>query len=388
MSISQLVMPSANLKHIVIVAGEESGDQHAAELVRQLKTKAHNLRFSAVGGRHLQAEGIPLISDLARYGVTGLTEVFRHLRILRKAFKDTQAYLLQHKPDLLILVDSPGFNLRIAKFAKRHGIRVLYYISPQIWAWKASRIKTIQKNVDRMAVILPFEKAIYEKAGVPVSFVGHPLMNHPQTNEPQSQAREALNLPNTKRIIALLPGSRTHEIEQHMPVLMDTAKRLFKQHADLHFVIPIAGTLEPSAIQAFVTPTNLPFTLIQGKAVEVAACSDCIIVASGTASLECALLEKPMCIIYKTSPISYILGCHFVKIRYIALCNILQNRMIVPEFLQSDCNAFELTRLTNQLLENGPFAKSMKKNLLHLKRSLSAEKADSTISELVLQELN
>ena len=381
-------MPSANSKHIVIVAGEESGDRLAAEIVHQFKIEHPHVHFSGIGGHHLQAAGVDLISDLARFGVTGVTEVFRHAYTLRQAFKAIQAHLLLHKPELLILVDYPGFNLRLAKFAKRHHIRVLYYVSPQIWAWKASRIHTIRACVDRMAVILPFEKKIYENAGVPATFVGHPLMRHMKTPVPQNESRQALGLPVNQRLLAMLPGSRTHEVERHMPVLIETARRLLHQNSELHFVIPIANTLSPALMQSYITQSNLPITLIQGKAVEVAACSDCIIVASGTASLECALLGKPMCIIYKCAPLSYIIGCCLVQIQYLGLCNILQNRMVVPELIQHDCNADELTSLVNQLLENSKLAKAITENLSHLKKSLSADEADLTIKEVVLRELN
>jgi lipid-A-disaccharide synthase len=396
-------------KHVVVIAGEESGDKHAAEIIRQLKEQNLSLRFSGIGGRHMQAAGVPLISDLARYGVTGLTAVFKHIRVIRQAFKLIKTHLIQDPPDLLILVDYPGFNLRLAKFAKRLGIHVIYYISPQIWAWKAGRIHTIRKCIDTMAVIFPFEKKIYEKAGVPVVFVGHPLMKKSPINPDSSHVprleretqeisktqsetdtnllRNRLGLPTHQRIIAMLPGSRINEIDFHMPVLVETAKRLFSEHHDLHFVIPIAGTISPEKITRHLKGCPLPFTFIEGKAVEVATASDFIIVASGTASLECALLEKPMCIIYKGSKLSYFLLCYFIKIQYLGLCNILQNRMIVPELLQYDCNAHELTKLCNQLLANESASHGMKKDLRLLKDSLSAEQADCNLDALILETL-
>lgn len=374
-------------QHIVIVAGEESGDQHAAEMVKELKLTHPQLRFSGIGGKHMEAAGVSLISDLARYGVTGVTEVLRHLWIIRRAFKAIQAHLLKHPPALLVLVDYPGFNLRLAKFAKQHGIRVLFYISPQIWAWKAGRINTIRNYVDHMAVILPFEKSIYREAGVPVSFVGHPLIKRINEALTHAPSRESLNLPVDKRLIALLPGSRTHEMERHMPVMIEMAKQIHRKHHDVHFVIPVAGTLKLEKIADYYQGTHLPITLVAGQAIEVARCSDCIVVASGTASLECALLEKPMCIVYKGSAISYFLACFFIKIQYLGLCNILQHRMIVPELLQYDCNASELTKLVNQLLDDSDLSRSIKKNLRKLRQSLSIDEADESISELVLEQI-
>lgn len=370
-------------KRIVIIAGEESGDFHAASFVQHLKLKHQNLEFSGIGGKHMQKAGVQLISDLARFGVTGLSEVIRHLAVIRRAFKDIKAHLTTTKPDLLILVDYPGFNLRLAKFAKQLGIRTLYYISPQIWAWKAGRINVIRECIDHMAVILPFEKQLYEQAGVPVSFVGHPLVETVIACKDIHEARKNLNLPQDKRLIAMLPGSRTHEIQQHMPVLRETAKRLAKQFADLHFVIPVAGTIEPSLIESYFHDTALPYTLISGQAVATVACSDCVVVASGTASLECALLEKPMCIIYKANLLTYLAATKLIKVKYLGLCNLLQNQMIAPELLQYDCNTEELTHIMVDLLTDHEMTERMQARLHQLKLSLSAQQADCSISELI-----
>lgn len=375
--------PSARIKRIVIVAGEESGDRHAADLVKDLKSRHSHFVFSGIGGQHLESAGVELLSHLACYGITGVSAIFRYFWTIRRAFKSIEAHLIATKPDLLILVDYPGFNLRLARVAKKHGIRVLYFISPQIWAWKAGRIKTIQACIDHMAVILPFEKAIYEKANVPVSFVGHPLVNTIPSAVSQENLRQQLSLPLNRRIVAMLPGSRTHEIEYHMPILVGTAKQLFSQDPDVQFVIPVAATIHPKKIASYFEHSNLPITLIQGQAVEVAACSDCIIVASGTASLECALLKKPMCIIYKGAPLSYLIACMVIKVQYFGLCNLLENRMIVPELLQYDCSIKELTKVTNRLLNDPAFSKSIVKNLEQLKHALSQDKADLNIGALV-----
>ncbi|MDI9819914.1 MULTISPECIES: lipid-A-disaccharide synthase [unclassified Legionella] len=379
-------MPS---KRIVIIAGEESGDIHAAALVKQLSTWDNNLQISGIGGRHMQEAGVDLISDLARYGVTGLSEVVRHLQVIKKAFKKITSHLKATRPDLLILVDYPGFNLRLAKFAKQElGIRILYYISPQIWAWKANRIRTIKANIDRMAVILPFEKKIYQQAGVPVSFVGHPLVDKVYDCSNQEELRADLNLPTDKRIVAMLPGSRTHEIEKHLPVLVETAKTLASEHRDLHFVIPIAGSLSLESVKSYFNNTHLPISFISGKATQIVACSDCVVVASGTASLECALQQKPMCIIYKSSLLTYIAATKVIKVKYLGLCNLLKNEMIVPELLQYDCNAKELSRILNELLTDPNTIERMTQRLKQLTSSLSSEEADCTLVDLVKLELN
>lgn len=376
-------------KRIVIIAGEESGDVLAGQLVSQLQQRYPGCHITGIGGSHMQAAGVTLISDLARYGVTGITEVLKHFKAIRKAFQDIKAHLSQVKPDLLILVDYPGFNLRLAKFAKQHlGLKIVYYISPQIWAWKANRIHTIKQCVDHMAVVLPFEKSIYQKAGVPVSFVGHPLVDKIQPYLNSYDYKIALGLPEQKKIIALLPGSRKNEIETHMPILRDTANLIHEQYPNTHFVIPIAGTINPQQIKQYFVNATIPITFVAGKAIECMAAADFVYVASGTASLECALLNKPMCIVYKSSFLTYHLGMKFVRVRFLGLCNLLANTMLVPEFLQYDCNAEELARYLQDFSNNPEQPQKMKSKLAALTQSLSLLQADCSLIDLVASELN
>jgi lipid-A-disaccharide synthase len=376
-------------KRIVIIAGEESGDIHASALIEQLKATYPNIEISGIGGRHMKAAGAELVYDLASYGVTGFTEVFRYLIILRKAFRLIQEHLRQQKPDLLILVDYPGFNLRLAKYAKRVlGLKILYYISPQIWAWKAKRIHLIKECVDRMAVILPFEKAIYEQAGVPVSFVGHPLVEKMSSLVGSLESREQLKLPVNKTVIALLPGSRTNEIERHMPILQRTANLLNNQSSNLHFVIPIAGTIKSHKVKSYFPNPGISISFVQGKAIDCMAAADFVIVASGTASLECALLEKPMCIIYKSTFLTYILAMSLIKVKFLGLCNLLVNRMMIPEFLQYDCNAIELSQYILNFRQDPSQPQKVISQLSYLKESLSNNKSDCTLYSLVVTELS
>lgn len=375
-------------KHVVIIAGEESGDQHAATFIRQLKQRHPALKFSGIGGQHMQDAGVELISDLARYGVTGLSEVLLHARVIRQAFQKIKHHLHQTQPDLLVLVDYPGFNLRLAKYAKEVlQIRIIYYISPQIWAWKANRIHTIRKYVDKMAVILPFEKPIYEKAGVSVAFVGHPLVDRLDIQGRVSDIKQQLHLPIDKSILAILPGSRRNEINRLMPVLREVVQRLVKQHPNIHIVIPVARSLSIDSIASFFKGSELPITLIEQQAATAVYCSDFVIVASGTASLECALLTKPMCIIYKTSLLTYVAACQYMRVRYLGLCNLLQNKMTVPELMQYDCTPNELTTLMTELIVNQDKSQRMVSRLQALKHALSQQQADMSIRELIETEL-
>lgn len=376
-------------KHVVIVAGEESGDAHAAELIKALKAKHPETRFSGIGGRHMQAAGAEMIYDLASYGVTGLTEVLKQFKYIKQAFRAIQNHLKQEKPDLLILVDYPGFNLRLAEYAKQTlGLRILYYISPQIWAWKAGRIKKIKANIDRMAVIFPFEKNLYEKAQVPVDFVGHPLVSKLDPSHLNPKSKSDLGLPSDKTIIALLPGSRRHEIQHHLPVFKQTMEKAQSQYEQLHFVIPIAGTIKTAMIEEELKDLDSStYTLIQGQAIDVLCNADFVIVASGTASLECALLEKPMCIIYQSSFISYLIASQVIQTRYLGLCNILSDQMLVPELLQYDFNANALLELIDKFLSDAPFVSKMKDNLQQLRKNLSSNQADCSLLELVEREM-
>lgn len=367
------------LNHIVIIAGEASGDHYASRLILQLKQILPNVKITGIGGTQMQEAGATLISDLAQYGVTGIWEVLRHIRRIKAAFQAMQSHLTHCKPDLLLLIDYPGFNLRLAKFAKQKlHIPIIYYISPQIWAWKANRIHTIKKNIDHMAVIFPFEKTLYQEAQVPVSFVGHPLLETltPPTHTPQ--------FPQNKRLIALLPGSRRHEIEKHMPILHETALLLLKKYPNIHFIIPVAHTVEKNIINDYLIKSPLNFTLVDGNLSESIPYCEAAIVASGTASLECALFEIPMCIIYKAAWISYLLASQVIQVRYLGLCNILENAMIVPEFLQYDCSPHEIAKTTCQILDDPSYRQKIILKLQAMKNKLSHEASDGTLIGLIL----
>lgn len=379
---------SAASQHIVLIAGEASGDMHAATLVHTLRQQCPDLQFSGIGGSHMQQAGVTLLSDLARFGITGFSGVLRHANRIRQAFKFIKAHLITTKPDLLVLIDYPGFNLRLATFAKRHlGLRILYYISPQIWAWKAHRIHQIKAAVDHMAVILPFEKNLYQRAGVPVSFVGHPLMQTCLTPRDPKRLRAHFNLPQHSAVLALLPGSRLHEIDYHLPVFCKALQQVNTTLPHLHVIIPIAHAPHRARMEAYLVNCPVPYTLVHGQALDVIACSDVVIVASGTASLECALLKKPMCIVYKGAWLSYAAAMHFIKVRYFGLCNLLLGGMIVPELLQYDCNPHELAQMIRHLFTPEQTARFLKR-LTPLTHHLSMEQADCTLDQLILRLLS
>lgn len=376
-------------KHLVLIAGEESGDQHAAKLLKTLKQTMPNLVTSGLGGAHLQAQGMNCLLDLTKLAITGVTGVLGHLSAIRDAFFRIKQHLLDTRPDLVILVDYPGFNLRMAKWIKQHlNCPVIYYVSPQIWAWKAKRIETIRKYVDHMAVILPFEYDLYRSQNIPVTYVGHPLMDSLAKVPNLSACREHFSLALQQKILALCPGSRTMEISRLMPVMVRSLKLLQQRqpNLDLKLVIPVAKSIDPEFINRFCQDLCFPYELIEGQAQMVMQAADAVVVASGTASLEAALLQKPSCIIYKSSWINYYLARRWMKVKYLGLANLLLNQMAIPELLQMDCEDIELSKMIENILFSPDWQQRFARDLANLTQILSIE--DSNIlSKLVLSYL-
>lgn len=376
-------------RHIVIVAGEASGDHHAAMLVQHIKRNYPDWRFTGIGGQLMAAQDVELLTDLARYGVTGLTEVLTHLRIIRSAFYDLKQHLQQQPPDLLILVDYPGFNLRVAKLAKALGIQVLYYISPQVWAWKKGRIQHIRQYVDMMAVILPFERQIYQQAGIPVKFVGHPLTDFVKAKLSADAFRAQLAIPTERRIITLLPGSRRNEIKRLLPIIIDSALLLKRIDPNLHFVMPIAPTLAIAEIKAQLQQRlkgdeGLHISIINGQVYDALQHSHCAITCSGTVTLEATLLQTPMVIIYRSSWLTYIIARLVIKVSYLGLCNLLANKKIVPELLQYAANPEAISTAISNYLENPEYYQQTRKALQQISHQLSKQAREISIDELAV----
>ncbi len=375
-------------KKIFIIAGEESGDQHAAALVKRLLQMDPGLDISGLGGKHLEAQGMKNVLDLTQLAITGISGVFGHLRDIHQAFKLTKAYLLKNPPDLVILIDYPGFNLRMAKWIKKQiGCPVVYYISPQIWAWKAKRIEIIKANVSHMAVILPFEKPIYEAENVPVTYVGHPLRDELLAIPSQSECRTDLNGLQNERWLAILPGSRKGELSRHMPVIMEGLKLLYQHpsYQDLKVVIPVAKSLNRESFLPYLKDCPFEYRLFDGQAQKVIQASDVVIVSSGTASFECAVLGKPSCIVYQSSWLNYYLAMRWMKVKYLGLANLLFNQMILPELLQKDFQATEIMKMVMALFEESNWRTSLIKHLKTLSELLKP--ADGTPLETTIQQL-
>lgn len=377
-------MSTKSPKHVVIIAGEASGDHYGAELAKQLMQRHPDIVIAGIGGQNMQANGVTLLQDLAQYGVVGFTEVVKLWRVIKSAFRIIKAYLTEQKPDLLVLIDYPGFNLRMAKFAKKLGIKVLYYISPQIWAYKAGRIKTIRNNVDHMAVILPFEQLIYQQANVPVSFVGHPLCQSVKPTMSEQQARQFFHCQPDSTVIGLLPGSRLDEIHRLLPTMLDAAEQIAAKH-DCEFILPIANTIDPLLIESLVAKRNIVLHLATQHRFDAMNICHSVIATSGTVTLESALLHKPMVICYKTSRISYWIGRCLIRIQHIGLPNILANDLVVPELIQDQVTADNIFRIMDDYLQHDTLYQSTREKLITVADSLAQQNAQVELINLVDQ---
>ena len=366
-------------KSIVIVAGEASGDLHASHVVHALRKRHQDLFICGVGGRAMQAAGAKVLIPADRLAVVGITEVLAKAPVLLKAMGRCKRLLAGLKPDLLMLIDFPDFNLHLAMAAKKLGIPVLYYISPQIWAWRSQRVKKIRKRVDHMAVILPFESAFYERHGVPVSFVGHPLLDIP--NElPQTKKTWPIGEP---PMIGLLPGSRDREVTRLLPTMLEAARILKSKIGPIRLAVSQAPSIDPSLIRQILTQSDLPDIQVVNDPVG-ALFKQChlTVVASGTVTLEAALYETPMIITYAVSPLSYGLGRMLVNVPHIGLVNLIAQQRVVPELVQKAVTAQSIADAAYPLLTDRAAYDRVCTDLQEVKKRLGQAGASQRVADI------
>lgn len=371
------------MSHVLIVAGEASGDMHAAALVRKLKQRDPGLRVSGIGGSALREAGMEITVDAANLAVVGIIEVITHWRAISAALDAMRRVLREEKPDLLVLVDYAEFNLKLAQTAKECGVPVLFYISPQVWAWRQKRVEKIRDRVDMMAVVFPFEAEFYRKHDVPVRFVGHPLLHAIEPQQPDTSS--ATDRPRT---VGLFPGSRKSEIRRLLPTILDAAAILREQEPELRFVLPVASTLREQDLTEAAGRT-LPdwITLMDGTAREAIVQSDVVITASGTATLEIALYGKPMVIVYRVAPLTYAIVSRLLKIDHIGLCNIVAGERVVSELLQKEANPRRIADEIRRYLDEPEYYAETQKKLHTIRALLGEEKIDVELDELVFEML-
>jgi lipid-A-disaccharide synthase len=361
---------SHNPGTVMIVAGETSGDLHGSYLVRAMLGIAPDLQFRGIGGRLMQEAGVELMAHAADMAVVGLTEVIVKLNQIRRVLNLMKTSLKTRRPDLLILIDYPDFNLMLGKAAKACGVPVFYYISPQVWAWRRGRIKKIRSIVDKMAVILPFEETLYRDEGVDATYVGHPLLDTVRTKYSRQEALEKFGLREGVTTVGLLPGSRDTEIARLLPVMLTAAEILLKKLPRVQFILPLAESLELSFVENLLGPSPVPVRVIRHDTYDAIGLSDIVIVASGTATLETALLGKPMVIVYKVSPVSYYIGKKVITVEHIGLANLIAGRTIVPELIQDEANPERIASEVINILNDRDRLDKMKADLTKIREAL------------------
>ena len=375
-------------KRVMIIAGEASGDIHAAKLVREVKEKNPNIDFYGTGGESMRQAGVNTLIDSSVLAVVGLFEVLAHWNTISGALKEMQHRLRTDPPDLLVLVDYPDFNLRLAKTAKECGVKVLFYISPQVWAWRQKRVFKIKKLVDMMAVVFPFEEVFYTKYDVPVRFVGHPLVDEVHASNDTATLKKEFLLDDDKPIVGLFPGSRQSEVKRLLPIIVESAQQIVQEKPNTQFVIPVASTLNEEDILPYFEGVELDMRVISHRAHDIMDVCDVVITVSGTVTLELALMKTPMVVINKISKLSYFFVSRMLKIEHIALCNIVADKRVVPELIQNNAETDKIAGKVIELLDNDIERKTIIKELNNIKEKLSKEETKTELSALLLDMLD
>jgi lipid-A-disaccharide synthase len=367
-------------KTVVIIAGEASGDLHGAHVIQALRKRHPDIYICGAGGNAMRSVGAKILIDVHQLSVMGFTAILTKAPAILKAASRLKKLLASVKPDLLVLIDFPDFNLHMAGYAKKIGIPVLYYISPQVWAWRSNRIKKIKRRVDHMAVILPFEKPIYEKHGIPVSFVGHPLMD---AAPPQYGVTKNIAAGQTDMTVCLLPGSRDGEVSRLLPAMLRAARLLKNRCPGIQFLLSCAPTIDRKVLQQIMNASPLPdITLSTDPLTALFEQSHLSIVASGTASLEAAIYGIPAIIVYSTSMLNYAMAKLLIEVPYIGLANLIAQRRVMPELIQENASAEKIAEAAYGLLSNPDAYKQMQMDLIDVRNLLGGGGASDHVAEI------
>jgi lipid-A-disaccharide synthase len=375
-------------KKILLAAGEASGDLHGAHLVEAIHQIDPEVQLLGLGGEHLERKGMKLLYHSHSLSVVGITEVLFKLRAILKVLKGLKESLDREKPNLIILIDFPDFNLRLAKIAHQKGIPVLYYISPQVWAWRRGRVRVIAERVKKMVVFFPFEVSLYEAAGVDVEWVGHPLLDIVKPTLSKEEAFRQFGLDPQRRTIGLLPGSRIQEVDRLLPPLLGSAHLLQQEIPDLQFVIPMAPGFTEETLSPWMRNSSAPVKLIQGRTYDVMNISDLLILASGTATLEGAILGKPMIIVYKVSLLSSWVGRAMIRVNHIGLANLVAGKRIAPELIQKDVNPKRIAEEALRILKDSVLQQKMVESLKEVRQRLGNPGAAQRAARIVMSLLH
>jgi len=367
---------------IMLSAGEASGDQHAASLFLELKKLMPEVKAIGMGGAKMREAGVEIRLDSTSIAVIGTVEVIKHYGEIRRALALMTSIAIEEHPDLLVCVDYKEFNFRLARSAKAAGVKVLFYVSPQVWAWRPGRVKKYGAVVDHMAVIFPFEVPFYEAHQIPVTYVGHPLAGKVVPSLSKISALKEFGLESDGPVIGLLPGSRSNEIKRLLPVILATVELLAFRFPTASFVLNQASSVTDGMLEPYLANCKVMVKAIKGRNYDVLQCCDAVITVSGTATLEVALAGIPMAIIYKLTPITYWLGRLLISINFIGLPNILAGKGIVREFIQREANATNLAEEIGNILEDKNYANEIRDNLARVKELLGEGGGSSRLASL------
>jgi lipid-A-disaccharide synthase len=370
---------------ILIVTGEASGDLHGAHLAKAIMALDPTTELVGIGGPSMRAAGVNLVPGVPQLDVMGLIGLSA-IRAMLQRVRAIRRVLKAEAWDLVVLIDNPGLNFHFARVAKAAGRRVLYYIAPQLWAWRPGRMKWIQRRVDHVVVILPFEPELYHRAGVRCTFVGHPLLDMVAAHYDRAKLRREFGLSESARVVGLLPGSRVSEVEMLLPVLLKAAAQLVLAEPGTQFILAQASSIDDNLIQTLLRDSPVPVRVVHDRASEVMALSDVLLIASGTATLQAAVVGTPMVLLYKTSPLTYRLARWLITVKWIGLVNLVGGRLIVPELVQEDATDERLCREVLHLLRDPSAYNDMKEGLRQVRQSLGEPGASSRAAQVVLSE--
>ena len=377
------------MKRILIIAGEASSDMHAADLVKEIKSVKSDVSFFGLGGNRMKEAGVDIHENIVRLAFMGPGGLFKHYLQLKKIFNTLRDNLKQNPPDLAVLIDYAEFNLRVAKELKALGVPVVYYVSPQVWAWGLWRIKTIRRLVDKMLVFFKFEETLYKEHGVNVSFVGHPLLDMVKTTSKKEAILKKLGIEKDFKVIGLLPGSRESEIKNILPVMLESAKLILNTfNQKIRFVLPMAATVNKQYVKQRIKDSGVDVIAVENDTYNAVSVCNCAMVTSGTATLETALLNVPMAIIYKANFLNYILTKHLIKLPYIGLVNVVSGKHVVEEFLQYEATSEKIADYMKRLITDEKLIDKMKQEFLEIRLSLEEPGAVTRAAKEVADFLN
>lgn len=371
----------------MIIAGESSGELYGSLLAKALKAKWPEVHIAGVGGEKMRDAGVELVSGIS--SAFGLFEAVSSYKTIKETFRKVVEAMDRFSPKVIVLIDYPDFNIKIGKIAKKKGIKILYYVSPQIWAWRKGRIKTIANISDRIALILPFEEAIYKNAGIQAEFVGHPALEEIESMKDKFDKDElkiSAGLKAGNPTIALLPGSRPHELKSLLPVMLDFVREFRKDFPEYQFIMPVAPNIDVKKYQNIISKLEYEKVVVKkDNAIKALFMSDMAVIASGTATLQAVFLETPMVIIYKLFPLTYFIGRMIINVKHISLANIISGRTVVKELLQSEANPRNISDEIKKITSDKKYREDMIEDFRKVKEMFKGKRPSVRVAEMVCE---